>query len=500
LAAEVAARTQELSEALAQARQATEVKTRFLASISHELRTPLTAILGFSEELLARAPEALQPPLQRIHHAARLQRELIDDILDASRLESGRLSIDLQAVEPIPLIRQTLALLQPYADHKQLDLQLEPHWPLPAEVQADPLRLRQILLNLVGNAIKFSEQGEVRIQVAADPGRGEWWIEVIDSGVGIARDQQAHLFDAFAQADASTSRRYGGSGLGLYISRELTERMHGHIELDSTPGAGTRVRVRFRLPQPLRWSHAESAPAPGIAPAADLAVTPRLCGEVLIAEDAEDVRELLVGLVCATGAQAHPARDGGEALAMAERRAFDLLLLDLRMPVCDGLEVARRLREQGVQTPILLLTADLLDPAVATSPPPGCDALLAKPLERSRLYALLSRFLPGPARASQATDPSDEPIDQLETRLARRFAARLQTEAAALQRELEAGDRRAAMARLHRLKGSAPMFGRHDIGAAAARAEQALKNNEPLSEDWMRQPQAQLHADPEAQA
>lgn len=498
LAAEVAARTRDLSQTLVQARQATEVKTRFLASISHELRTPLTAILGFSEQMLGAAPEPLLAPLRRIHRAARLQLGLIDDILDASRLENGSMAVELQPVAPLALLRDTLALVEPSAEDKQLQLRLYPHWPLPAEVHADPLRLRQILLNLVGNAIKFSRQGEVRIDLAADRQAGRWWFEVIDHGVGIDPAQQARLFEAFVQADASTSRRFGGSGLGLYISRTLAERMGGQIELQSRPGAGTQVRASFPLVQPLHWLDVEGATGDEDAVLPGSPPPPRLRGEVLIADDADDVAELLQGMIAATGARAQRACDGGEALAMAEDGRFDLILLDLRMPVLDGLGVAERLRRRGLDTPILLLTADLLDPAVGKSPPPGCQALLPKPIDRGRLYDLLAAFLPLGEEAVDPDSAADEGLQDLETRLAHRFAARLQGEAEALRQALQAGDRQAAIALLHRLKGSAPMFGRQDIGALAARLEQALRAAEPLPEDALQALHAQL--DPATQA
>jgi signal transduction histidine kinase/CheY-like chemotaxis protein/sugar lactone lactonase YvrE len=472
LSQQVELRTRELSEALARAQRLMRAKTHFLANMSHELRTPLTAILGFAEQTLQAAPRTLTPGLQRIERHARLLLELVNDVLDASRIDTGQLAIQLQPVVPWTVVEEAVALLGEPARDKGLRLVLAPRWPLPQTVQADPLRLKQILLNLIGNAIKFSERGEVRVEIAADAERGRWWFEVIDHGIGIPLDQQQRLFRAFEQADISTSRRYGGSGLGLYISRQLAELMNGRIGMHSLPGEGSRFRVDLPLPKTPLWI---DRPPPSASPTISQLAPPELAGRVLIAEDVDDLRELFAAMVGSTGADVVLVGNGLQAVQMAQAERFDLILMDIHMPVMDGREATRQLRELGYRGPIVALTADVLGDQQAGHRMAGCDAVLTKPIDRMRLYQLLAVHLPA---AEQPGSASAEELQLLQARLSRRFCERLDAESAALREAFENGDDAGLGGRLHRLKGNAGMFGQPRIGAAAVAAESALKSGD----------------------
>uniref|UniRef100_UPI002FE1B0D7 ATP-binding protein n=1 Tax=Silanimonas lenta TaxID=265429 RepID=UPI002FE1B0D7 len=243
----VAERTEELRHALARAEGLARAKSAFLANMSHELRTPLAAILGYSEQALrpGTPPDEQRRCLETVLRHGQHLLEIVNDVLDASKIEAGQVRIRREPVDPRRLAAEALELLRPRAAEKGLGLRLEADVPLPAEVLADPLRLRQILLNLLSNAVKFTERGEVVLRLGGEEARGEWWAEVEDTGIGMDAAQCERVFQRFEQADDSTTRRFGGTGLGLYISRELARGMGGELSVESQPGRGSRFRLRL---------------------------------------------------------------------------------------------------------------------------------------------------------------------------------------------------------------------------------------------------------------
>jgi signal transduction histidine kinase/ligand-binding sensor domain-containing protein/CheY-like chemotaxis protein len=472
LTAEVERRTLELRDALGHAQQLARAKATFLANMSHELRTPLSAIIGFTEHALHGGPTAAPYALTRIERHSRLLLELVNDVLDASRIDAGQLCVEIQPVSPLEVAAEVVQLLEDRATDKGLAIRLQPRWPLPATVPADPLRLKQVLLNLVGNAIKFSERGTITLTLGADAATGHWWVEVADEGIGISEEQQGRLFRAFEQADVSVSRRHGGSGLGLYISRKLVSLSGGTIMVESTPGRGSRFRVALPLADDCEWLDGPPAAAGGDeAPV----TVPSLRGRVLLAEDAEDLRLLLAGVIESTGAELVAVENGLEAVRQATAAPFDLVLMDMHMPVLDGNAATRRLRAGGYRGAIVALTADVLADAVSNHRAAGCDWVLTKPIDRRRLFSLLSLFLTE-AEPVDATDP--QAFDALHARLSVRFRLRLRTEAAALQAADWRRQGSELAERLHRLKGSCGMFGLAEVGAAAATAERALRDGD----------------------
>ena len=484
LEARVEQRTAELRQALTRAEHLAAAKSSFLANMSHELRTPLAAILGYSEQGLRAEAQAgeMRRCLQTVVRNGRHLLEIVNDVLDASKIEAGQLRVQQQPVVPLPLVGESIELMRPRAQEKNLQLLLSAHWPLPAEVLVDPLRLKQVLLNLLSNAIKFTPHGFVAIRVRGDAAAGQWSVEVEDTGIGMDAAQCERVFQRFEQADESTTRRFGGTGLGLYISRQLARQMGGDLTVSSTPGTGSRflVTLPIGLATPWRESGAE-------LPETDVPVrreTPRLRGRVLLADDVDDLRALLRASIEATGAEVVEAVNGREALERLRATSPDLVLMDMHMPVMDGRDAVAQLRRDGHALPVYACSADVMEADVASFIALGCTGALAKPIDLHALHAVLARHLP-PADTPPPVLPVEPatPADPLAAALAQirqRFIAKVPEERAALADALqraEGGQDRDALVQLaHRLKGSAGTFGFDTVSALAGTLERAAKS------------------------
>ena len=499
LESRVEERTAELALALAKAQRLAEAKTRFLSQMSHELRTPLTAILGFAEQARL-APGDAQRSAQALEVVVRNGRHLlgiVNDVLDAARIDAGQLDVLLEPCSPLALVGEVHALLLPEAQRRELSLRLDFRWPLPAAIDTDPLRLRQALINVVGNAVKFTQRGGVRIEVSVVQGRLE--IATRDTGIGISAEQLERLFKPFEQADISVTRRFGGSGLGLFISKRWVEALGGVLEVESRPGEGSCFRLVLPLGDAVRWIDSREA---AVEVDVDVLRIPRLSGRVLVVDDVEDLRALITQTVGATGAGCETATNGAEAVERALAQPFDLILLDKHMPVLDGESAMRQLRASGYTGVIVALSADVLDHDAVESSHAGFDARLAKPIDRARLYAALAKFLPAAPTPDSAAVPEPESaaassaqvdsapqstpaktpdalaVEAAFAQIRARYGARLLAECKAMQRELSSQDLEALRVRLHTLKGSAGTFGFAAVSAAAAQAEAVLKSDE----------------------
>ena len=418
------------------AESASRAKSDFLARVSHEIRTPLNAIMGFSELAgMAEAARERQSALASLRQSGRVLLSLVSDLLDLSRVESGRLVLEQIPFSLPALLRDVLEHPGMEAVTKGLHLEARLGEGVPAEVVGDPTRLSQILANLVGNALKFTHSGGVDVAVELDAdapppsGSGkqvQLVFSVRDTGIGIAPQAQALVFDNFTQADSSTSRRYGGTGLGLAICRQLARSMGGDIELESEAGRGScfSVRLSFRLVAQVAQGapppDAELDLAPGEVLAAALSAQPRVLA-VLLAEDTPANVIIAKSFLKRLGHQVRHAANGLEALEHLAREDFDVVLMDVEMPDMDGLTATRRLRqgqagERNRAVPVLAMTAHALDSFRAQCQEAGMDGFLAKPVSfqtlAEALAALPAAAEPGPgagALAGPSAEPESEP-------------------------------------------------------------------------------------------
>jgi signal transduction histidine kinase/CheY-like chemotaxis protein len=423
---EIAERTR-AEESLRVAKEAAEsanrAKSEFLANTSHEIRTPMTAILGFADVLAATVdkPEQ-QEAIQTIKRNSNHLLGLINDILDLSKIEAGKVQLEPLPTSPLAILGDVVSLMRVRADAKGLHLKLEYGGPIPQRIHVDPSRLRQILVNLVGNAIKFTETGQVTLTAQLldrDTQAPTFQCQVIDTGMGISPEQLAGLFQPFQQADSSVTRKFGGTGLGLAISKRLARLLGGDITVASALGQGSVFTLTFTT-GPLDGIEFVDEPTEAMATSVSAAQTPkssvpqiRLEGRrILLAEDGPDNQRLISFILKKAGAEVVVCENGRKAMESAlctlpgyGRRfddctlPFDLVLMDMQMPVMDGYEATRQLRQRGYTAPILALTAHAMKDDRQKCLDAGCDAYLTKPIVREEFLSTLTAHLKHPAPA-----------------------------------------------------------------------------------------------------
>jgi PAS domain S-box-containing protein len=368
------------------AEAAGEAKAAFLANMSHEIRTPMNGVLGvlhlLKTETLSADGRML---LDEAQSCGQMLAELLNDVIDFSKIEAGCLELTSAPVDPQALVDGVLRLLRPQLDAKALTLTVERD-PSLGWVRADPVRLRQALFNLIGNAVKFTPAGRISVRCST-PSQGRLRFEVEDTGVGIPAEAQARIFDRFDQGDASTTRQFGGSGLGLSITRKLSQMMGGDVGFVSREGVGST----FWLEVAAETADAETPPAPQAAPEAGVLAGLRL----LVVEDNSTNRIIATKLLEQLGASVETAADGFLGVEAAARGGFDLILMDVQMPGIDGLEAARRVRALPApigQTPIVALTANVLAHQRQAYLDAGMDGVVGKPISPGALLAEITRL------------------------------------------------------------------------------------------------------------
>ncbi|AGA90351.1 PAS domain S-box [Thioflavicoccus mobilis 8321] len=395
---------EELRAARTRAEAANEAKSQFLANMSHEIRTPLTAILGFADVLQTRLcdPDD-QACINTIKRNGDHLRQILDDFLDLAKIEAGKLSVHAQPCDAVAIIVEIQSLYGARAAQKGLSLTFEPRGELPRQIETDPKCLRQILLNLVGNAIKFTDTGGVQIVVECHAQDEQLAIAVIDSGIGIEQSHLEAVFEAFEQLDKSMTRSAGGTGLGLSITKKLVRALGGEITAESEPEHGSTFHIRIPT-GPLaeaEWVIPDVTRLPTGAGGSPNEALPTLKARVLAVDDHRDVRFLVHELIENAGGEVISASDGAQALAVWQRehgqgRTIDAVLIDIQMPGMDGLDTTRQLRAVGCRVPIIALTANAMQRDRDACLEVGCDDFLSKPIERAVLLKKLAGWLHQP--------------------------------------------------------------------------------------------------------
>ncbi len=470
----------EVEAALAEKNQllerATEFKSQFLANMSHEIRTPLTSIIGYTDSLLSdelrdeEKTSALHTVLNNSKHLL----GIISDILDFSKIEAGKLEVEILEISLFDIISDVGNLMQHRAMEQGLAFGFEYNFPLPATLHTDPTRLKQILINLIGNAVKFTKRGGVKVVVSCDVDVPTLHFAVTDTGIGLTSEQQNRLFQAFTQGDTSTTREFGGTGLGLVISHQLAAKLGGGIGVDSTyqrgstftlsidPGAIPREVLVYSRPKQVQNVVGRSTQR-------------QLRGKVLLAEDGVHNQKYISFVLTKSHIDHVIVENGALALEAMDKEPFDLVLMDMQMPIMDGYTAARMIRDRGQKLPIIALTANVTKQDIQRCLDAGCTDFMGKPFDRNNFIDKLAEFLHVPPLFADGAGEKDNEFDEAAYfSLVQKFRAKLPEHVNEMRRAFAAQDWQEIKVCAHRLRGAARMYGYPELSKIAGRLEDAL--------------------------
>jgi len=489
-----------------QAKKANKAKSEFLANMSHEIRTPLNGVIGFSELLSGTSLNELQYKyVDNIEKSADVLLSIISDILDFSKIEAGKLDLEFIKTDLKKLIRETLDILNYQAQKKGLELQVNLESTIPHFAIFDPVRMKQVLVNLIGNAIKFTEKGSVKVIVhfsTVDKLTGSFNFQVKDTGIGISEEQKKRLFKAFSQADTSITRKYGGTGLGLVISNMLLKKMGSSLNVKSEPGKGSTFY--FTIDTEYSYEKRDvKEPEPEKEALQVITGNPK----ILIAEDVSINRELIKNLLeqMIPQVQLSMAKDGEDVLEKATNDTYDLILMDIQMPKMSGLEATRKIREKERQTaqhvPVIALSAEVMKETIEKGMDAGMDDFLTKPIKYKALNEVMIKYLSANKRETIEKNKEQEHnlsavlygvnfqdgIDRLlgnrEAYLAmlEGFIEETQSDIHEIEKAIETDDTETMKNLAHKIKGTAGNLAVFIVEEKTARLEEAVRNDDKTS-------------------
>ncbi|WP_016955678.1 hybrid sensor histidine kinase/response regulator [Catenovulum agarivorans] len=468
----------ELTQARILAEQASELKSRFLANMSHEIRTPLTAICGFTEQALVHQNDAQlrDELLQKVLSSSNHLMSLISDILDLSKIESGKLEVEAIQVDLSQMLTELSNIAEKLCQEKSLSFNIDLAAALPSKFISDPTRLKQILINLISNAVKFTHQGGVKVEVVYEHLTQQLSFSIFDTGIGLSDKAQAKLFQPFVQADSSTTRKYGGTGLGLAVSQSLAECLSGSIAVKSQEGKGSVFTLTLDLSAQqlhnLTSITLNKSPSQKTTTQLDLS-----SAEILLAEDNLDNQRLIQLMLSPTKVNIEVVNNGQEAVEKCLVEDFDLVLMDMQMPIMGGLEATQLIRQTGFEQPIIALTANVMREEISHYLQQGCNDHIAKPIDSGILLETLAKYLINDSQQAQAIDfeqiaanlKNSEDVQQLTDEFSRRLPMQL----AEMQQALNSKDFQQLALIAHSLKGNSASFGKQELAEPAAELEQA---------------------------
>ena len=477
-------RTEELASARDEAIQATRSKSAFLANMSHEIRTPLTAIIGFTESLQEDdlSAEERVEYLDIINRSSKHLLQIINDILDLSKIEAEKLTVEQLRINPSEIISDVGSLVRLLAEEKRLSINIEYKTPVPELIVSDPIRLKQILINLCNNAVKFTRQGGISIQIGCDAPNELITFKVIDTGIGLSDEQINTLFQAFSQADSSTTRKYGGTGLGLHLSKQLANKLGGDITVKSLPDIGSCFCLSIPTGKLDNVEMMKGSSGTGHSLDKNIPFINKsyVHARILLAEDNEDNQHYISTLLKTTGADFEIAQNGQEALQMAQQGDFDLILMDMQMPVMNGLDATKQIRKNSFNKPIIALTANYSNADIKTYLQAGCTAHLAKPIERKLFFETIEKYLDTEYTSTIHAFNSSNEADSFDKEIAealQMFINRLPGMFTAICEKYESRNIDQLKEFVHDLKGTSGNFGYDELFSVSQQMDELLKND-----------------------